>query len=81
MAVPWGKTVDGFEMQMGTNHFGHFFLTHLLLPVLRRSAPARVVNLSSALHAQVIHLHFAYCVVTYIICDILLSIIEWRIQV
>jgi NAD(P)-dependent dehydrogenase (short-subunit alcohol dehydrogenase family) len=53
MAVPFGKTKEGFEMQMGTNHFGHFLLTTLLLPALRRSAPSRVVNLSSDLHKRV----------------------------
>jgi NAD(P)-dependent dehydrogenase (short-subunit alcohol dehydrogenase family) len=48
MACPQGQTQDGFELQLGTNHLGHFLLTHLLLPKL---APgARVVVLSSAAH-------------------------------
>jgi len=44
------KTADGFDMQLGTNHFGHFLLTNLLTDKLRSSAPSRVVNLSSCYH-------------------------------
>ena len=48
MALPKRKTtVDGFEMQFGTNHLGHFALTAHLLPLLRQSKEARVVNVSS----------------------------------
>ena len=43
-------TADGFELTFGTNHLGHFLLTHLLLPDLLRSAPARVVVVSSQTH-------------------------------
>ena len=43
-------TPDGFEMTLGTNHLGHFLLTNLLLEDLRRSAPARVITVSSQLH-------------------------------
>jgi NAD(P)-dependent dehydrogenase (short-subunit alcohol dehydrogenase family) len=46
MAVPQGKTVDGFESQIGTNHLGHFALTNLLLPHIT----GRVVTVSSGLH-------------------------------
>ncbi len=44
------KTADGFELQLGTNHFGHFLLTELLLGALAKGAPSRVVNLSSCYH-------------------------------
>ncbi|MEU4212659.1 oxidoreductase [Streptomyces sp. NPDC026206] len=51
MALPHRRTVDGFEMQFGTNHLGHFALTGLLLPRLRAAGPgARVVTVSSGLH-------------------------------
>jgi NAD(P)-dependent dehydrogenase (short-subunit alcohol dehydrogenase family) len=47
MALPRRTTADGFEMQFGTNHLGHFALTGLLLPMLRRAAGARVVTVTS----------------------------------
>ena len=50
MATPFEHTADGFELQFGTNHLGHFLLTTLLMPLLVASAPARVVNLTSAGH-------------------------------
>jgi len=46
MAVPERRTKDGFEMQIGTNHLGHFALTNLLLPAI----VDRVVTLSSTAH-------------------------------
>ncbi|MDG2271561.1 MAG: SDR family NAD(P)-dependent oxidoreductase [Halioglobus sp.] len=50
MACPLMRTAQGFEMQFGTNHLGHFLLTELLLPALVKGAPGRVINLSSAGH-------------------------------
>ncbi|KAF4410217.1 MULTISPECIES: oxidoreductase [Streptomyces] len=51
MALPHRRTVDGFEMQFGVNHLGHFALTGLLLPDLLAAPAARVVTVSSFLHA------------------------------
>ncbi|KAG0727807.1 Retinol dehydrogenase 12 [Chionoecetes opilio] len=51
MFCPYKKTEDGFEMQMGTNHLGHFLLTNLLLPLMTHSQPARIINVSSLGHA------------------------------
>lgn len=42
------KSVDGIELTMATNHYGPFLLTHLLIDLLRKSAPARIVIVSSA---------------------------------
>ena len=50
MAVPRGATKQGFELQLGTNHLGHFALTGLLLPTLLRSSAPRVITTSSQAH-------------------------------
>jgi protochlorophyllide reductase len=50
MAISRQRTKQGFEMQLGTNHLGHFALTGLLLPLLRRAHAARVVTVSSGGH-------------------------------
>ncbi|MEU7578879.1 oxidoreductase [Streptomyces sp. NPDC041068] len=51
MALPYRRTADGFETQFGVNHLGHFALTGLLLPRLLETPGARVVTVSSGLHA------------------------------
>ncbi|KAE9350399.1 hypothetical protein PF008_g6476 [Phytophthora fragariae] len=50
MAVPYAKTVDGYERQFATNHLGHFALTAQLFPLLKASAPSRVVDTSNIAH-------------------------------
>lgn len=53
MALPRLRvTADGFEMQFGVNHLGHFALTARLLPLLRRGRAARVISVSSLAHRQ-----------------------------
>jgi NAD(P)-dependent dehydrogenase (short-subunit alcohol dehydrogenase family) len=50
MAPPRGETADGFELQFGTNHLGHFALTGLLIGAMEGREDARVVTLSSTAH-------------------------------
>ena len=44
-------TKDGLETTMAVSYFGHFMLTELLLDILKKSAPSRVIILSSVMHA------------------------------
>jgi len=52
MACPYAETEDGFELQFGSNHLGHFLMTGLLAPALTNGAPGRIVSLSSRGHHQ-----------------------------
>lgn len=52
MMPPHGRTRQGFELQFGVNHLGHFALTGLLLDRLARSADGRVVTVTSNLHKR-----------------------------
>jgi NAD(P)-dependent dehydrogenase (short-subunit alcohol dehydrogenase family) len=50
MATPYQRTIDGFELQLATNHLGHAALTAHLLPLLLATPGSRVVNVSSLAH-------------------------------
>lgn len=50
MGIPEAKTADGFEMQFGVDHLGHWSLTALLLPALLRAPGARIVTVTSTAH-------------------------------
>ncbi len=50
MGIPESRTADGFEMQFGVDHLGHFALTARLLPALLKAAAARVVTVTSTAH-------------------------------
>ncbi|HET8863325.1 MAG TPA: oxidoreductase [Solirubrobacterales bacterium] len=50
MGIPERRTADGFEMQFGVDHLGHFALTALLMPALLRAEAARIVTVTSTAH-------------------------------
>jgi NAD(P)-dependent dehydrogenase (short-subunit alcohol dehydrogenase family) len=64
---PKSQTKDGFETQFGVNHLGHFLFTNLLLPMIIRSAPARIVNVSSRAHESKFT-HLKVCFLTNGVC-------------
>jgi NAD(P)-dependent dehydrogenase (short-subunit alcohol dehydrogenase family) len=50
MGIPERRTADGFEMQFGTNHLGHYALTALLMPALLKGDGTRIVTVTSSAH-------------------------------
>lgn len=58
MYTPKQRTVDGFELQFGVNHLGHFALSGLLLPRMMRVKRSRVVTVSSMAHRIMAAIHF-----------------------
>ena len=79
MACPLTRTEEGLEMQIGTNHFGHFLLTNLLMPLLKKAAPdARIVNVSSLAHerGRMFFDDINYETRPYKVCEVVISTFE-----
>jgi NAD(P)-dependent dehydrogenase (short-subunit alcohol dehydrogenase family) len=58
MAIPRRMSVDGFELQLATNHLGHFALTALLMPAIMAVPNSRIVNVASNAHKMVKGMNF-----------------------
>lgn len=50
MTVPYGSTEDGLELQIGVNHFGHYYLTLNLIDLINKTENSRIVNIASIAH-------------------------------
>jgi retinol dehydrogenase 13 len=48
---PFSKTPDGFETHLQVNYLGHFLLTHLLMPMIKKSKQGRIINVSAHAHS------------------------------
>ncbi|XP_050509563.1 retinol dehydrogenase 11-like [Diabrotica virgifera virgifera] len=57
--IPYGRSKENYELNFATNHLGHFLFTLLLLPIIIKSGPARIVTVSSRLHTSASSLDFS----------------------
>ena len=59
-----GRTKQGYNKTVGTNYIGHFLLTHLLSELMKKSAPSRIINVSSSVFGRIGKLDLSYCTTT-----------------